>query len=87
MDLYFKKDKDDLEYRSLERVEELYYGFPELLTVVCWKLIKKGKMNEAKGIYLRNNLKQNHFVKKFEKSSIADDLQIILKKLIDYKYD
>ena len=63
MDFYFKKNTNDIEFRSLDRIEEIYRGSPELLAVICWKLMKKGKMNEAKGIYLRNSLKSIHFVK------------------------
>jgi len=54
----FKK-KDDPEYLPLNRIEEYFFGCPDLmihLVVILWNDKKKDWKHAAKGIYIRNNL-------------------------------
>jgi len=41
---------------SLDRIEDLFCGFKPMLAYLVEDLVFKGKMNEAKGVVLRNNL-------------------------------
>ena len=52
--LHKKNGQDD--YMSLDRIEDLFTGFKKMLSYLVEDLVHKGKMNEAKGIYLRHKL-------------------------------
>ncbi len=41
---------------SLDRIEDLFSGFKPMLAYLVEDLVFKGKINEAKGVVLRNNL-------------------------------
>ena len=58
---YLKKKPGDKDYRGLNRVEEMFYGLPEYLVLLIELLVQDGKINEAKGIFIRNKLKQTDF--------------------------
>jgi 3'-5' exonuclease len=51
----YKKPKTD-DYLSLDRIEDLFFGFKSMLSYLVEDLVHKGKMNEAKGVCLRHNL-------------------------------
>lgn len=52
--LYKKPGQDD--YMSLDRIEDMFSGFKPMLAYLVEDLVYKGKMNEAKGVVLRNDL-------------------------------
>ena len=54
---YLKKKSGDKDYRGLNRVEEMFHGLPEYLVLLIELLVQDGKINEAKGIFIRNKLK------------------------------
>ena len=62
---YLKKKPTENAFRGLNRIEEMFYGLPEYLVLLCEMLIQEGKLNEAKGIYIRNKLKANDFNKSY----------------------
>ena len=64
-----KKEKHP-DYRGLNRIEEFFYGLNDMLCILCKELIKQGRVYEAKGIYLRNNLTDNIFIETFKESGI-----------------
>lgn len=64
-----KKEKHP-DYRGLNRIEEFFYGLNDMLCILCKELIKQGRVHEAKGIYLRNNLTDNIFIETFKESGI-----------------
>jgi hypothetical protein len=41
---------------SLERIEDLFYGFKHMLSFLVEDLVSKGKLNEAKGLVMRHNI-------------------------------
>jgi hypothetical protein len=45
----------------LNRIEELFVGLPEYLVMLCEMLAKENRNNEAKGIFVRNDLKLENF--------------------------
>jgi hypothetical protein len=51
------KDLNDPEYKGLDRVEEMFLGLPDQLTILCELLFNSNIKHEAKGIFLRHNLK------------------------------
>lgn len=63
--LYKKPGQDD--YMSLEKVEDLLYGFKQMLAYMVEDIAHKGRLNEAKGVcdrhegifdYLREDIKE-----------------------------
>tara|TARA_B110000285_G_C15076368_1_gene590980 strand:- start:1210 stop:1512 length:303 start_codon:yes stop_codon:yes gene_type:complete len=54
---YLKKNQGDVAFRGLNRVEEMFHGLPEYLVMLCEALAKENRMDEVKGIYIRNGLK------------------------------
>lgn len=52
--LYKKPGQED--YMSLDRIEDMLQGFKPMLAYLVEDLVFKGKMNEAKGVVIRNNL-------------------------------
>ena len=62
---YLKKKTTDWQYRGLNRVEELFKGLPEYLVKLCEILVNEKRMDEAKGVYVRNNLTVANFEKAF----------------------
>lgn len=52
--LYKKPGQDD--YMSLDRIEDMFQGFKPMLAYLVEDLVFKGKMNEAKGVVMRNDL-------------------------------
>jgi hypothetical protein len=44
------------DYLSLGRIEDLFLGFRPMLIYLVEDLVFKGKLNEAKGVTIRNNL-------------------------------
>jgi hypothetical protein len=62
---YLKKKSNDWLYRGLNRVEELFKGLPEYLVKLCEILVNEKRMDEAKGVYVRNNLTVADFEKSF----------------------
>lgn len=55
-----KRSKTDSEYKSLWKVEELFYGLTDCLVMLVSLVYKKNKM-QAKGIYQRNKLTLKDF--------------------------
>jgi polyhydroxyalkanoate synthesis regulator phasin len=55
---------------SLDRIEDLFTGFKNMLSYLVEDLVYKGKMNEAKGVVLRHNL--NEHIRPTTKESLAD---------------
>ena len=55
---YLKKDMSDPEYKGLDRVEEMFLGLPDKIIILCEILFNANRKNEAKGIFIRNNLKK-----------------------------
>jgi hypothetical protein len=53
---YLYKGPKSEDYLSLGRIEDLFIGFKPMLIYLVEDLVFKGKLNEAKGICLRNNL-------------------------------
>ena len=45
----------------MNRIEELFVGLPEYLVMLCEMLAKENRINEAKGIFVRNDLKLENF--------------------------
>jgi hypothetical protein len=43
---------------SLDKVEDMFSGFKPMLAYLVEDLVFKGKMNEAKGVVLRNDLEE-----------------------------
>jgi hypothetical protein len=41
---------------SLDRIEDLFQGLKPMLAYLVEDLVFKGRMNEAKGVVLRNDL-------------------------------
>lgn len=41
---------------SIDKIEDMFFGFRRMLGYIVEDLVFKGKMNEAKGIYERNKL-------------------------------
>ena len=62
---YLKKKKSDWQFRGLNRVEEVFKGLPEYLVKLCEILVHEERMDEAKGVYTRNNLTVVDFEKAF----------------------
>ena len=54
---YLNIDLNDPEFKGLDRVEEIFLGLPDLITILCEILFSSNKKNEAKGIFLRHKLK------------------------------
>lgn len=52
--LYKKQNQQD--FLTLDRIEDLLSGFKQMLSYLAEDLIHKNKMQEAKGIFLRNQL-------------------------------
>ena len=52
--LYKKPGQED--YMSLDRIEDMLSGFRPMLAYLVEDLVFKGKMNEAKGVVIRNDL-------------------------------
>lgn len=52
--LHKKPGQDD--YLSLDRIEDLFTGFKNMLSYLVEDLVHKGKLNEAKGVIQRHNL-------------------------------
>ena len=52
--LYKKPGQDD--YMSLNRIEDMFAGFKPMLAYLVEDLVFKGKLNEAKGVVIRNEL-------------------------------
>ena len=50
------KKKNHKEYLSLDRVEDLISGFKQMLAYLVEDLCFNKKLNEAKGIMIRNNV-------------------------------
>lgn len=59
---------------SLDRIEDMLQGFKPMLAYLVEDLVFKGKMNEAKGVVIRNNLE----------SVLRDDAR---ERLADVIYD
>ena len=59
---------------TLDRIEDLLSGFKQMLSYLAEDLVQKGKIQEAHGIYLRNQLE--NFVR-------AD----VLPKITSNEYD
>ena len=76
---------NDPEYKGLDRVEEMFLGLPDQLTILCELLFNSNKKHEAKGIFLRHNLKYQNFEKvfKFSNKKYFD----IFKAIETFKYD
>ena len=70
--LYKKPGQDD--YMSLDRIEDMFHGFKPMLAYLVEDLVFKGKLNEAKGVVMRNDL---------------DDVlrEDVREKLLDVVYD
>ena len=66
--LYKKPGQDD--YISLDRIEDLFSGFKPMLGYLVEDLIWKGKLNEAKGVCLRNDL--NKVIRENIREQLAD---------------
>ena len=62
---YLKKKKSDWQFRGLNRVEEVFKGLPDYLVKLCEILVHEKRMDEAKGVYTRNNLTVADFEKAF----------------------
>lgn len=58
---YLKIPKTSPEHRGLNRVEELYNGYPRHLAYISTKLWENGKPVEAKGVQMRHDLEMQHF--------------------------
>ena len=52
--IYKKPGQED--YMSLDRIEDMLSGFRPMLAYLVEDLVFKGKINEAKGVVIRNNL-------------------------------
>lgn len=53
---YLYKKPMDPDYMTLSKIEDLLQGLILPLVYLVDDLVQKGKMNEAKGIYLRHRL-------------------------------
>jgi hypothetical protein len=51
----YKKPGEEENY-SLDRIEDLFIGFRWMMSFLAEDLVKKGKLNEAKGVCQRHNL-------------------------------
>jgi len=71
---YTKKKQNETAFRGLNRVEEMFSGLPEYLALLCEQLAKDNRMDEIKGIYVRNGLKVNDFDKMKGGKKLADDI-------------
>jgi len=67
----YKGPKSD-DYMSLARIEDLFLGFKPMLSYLVDDLVWKGKVNEAKGICIRNNLEK----------IIREDTYLTLSKVV-----
>jgi hypothetical protein len=52
--LYKKPGQED--NYSLDRIEDLFWGFKHMMSFLVEDLVQKGKLNEGKGVCLRHNL-------------------------------
>jgi hypothetical protein len=52
----------------------MFNGLPEYMAILCELLVKDNKMDEAKGIYVRNGLKVNDFSKLNGGKKLGDDI-------------
>jgi len=66
---YLKKKPTDWQFRGLNRVEELFRGLPEYLVKLCEMLVNEKRMDEAKGVYVRNILTVGDFDKALPSSA------------------
>ena len=88
MHKYLKEPTDSAEYRGLDRVVELFDGLNDLLCYTCQQLVAAKKKQEAKGIYVRHNLKPEDFVKAYaEVPKKAGNFAYVGKELEQMKYD
>ena len=62
---YLKKKPTDWQFRGLNRVEELFRGLPEYLVKLCEMLVNEKRIDEAKGVYVRNKLTVSDFEKAY----------------------
>jgi hypothetical protein len=74
--LYKKPGQDD--YMSLDRIEDMFSGFKPMLAYLVEDLVFKGKMNEAKGVVIRNELDST--LREDVKEQLAD---VIYNKALD----
>ena len=51
--LYKKPGQED--NYSLDRIEDLFWGFKHMMSFLVEDLVQKGKLNEVKGVCLRHN--------------------------------
>lgn len=56
LDRFLYKDPANEEYISLDRIEDLFNGFRGMLKFLTEDLVLSGKLNEAKGVAIRNNI-------------------------------
>jgi hypothetical protein len=59
---------------TIKKIEDMFMGFTQMLRYLCEDLHHKNRLNDAKGIYLRNNL-QGRINKEIEQS------------ILDFPYD
>ena len=82
---YLNKKEKHPDYRGLNRIEEFFYGLNDMLCIICLELMKNGRVHEAKGIYLRNNLSVEDFIETFKGSGIK--ILGIAEQLDEMKYN
>jgi hypothetical protein len=52
----------------------MFKGLPEYLAILCELLAKDNRMDEVKGIYMRNGLKPNDFSKLNGGKKLGEDI-------------
>jgi hypothetical protein len=58
---YLKNKPEDPGYWGLDQVEDLLTDLPEYLAVLIDLLYQKSRLHEAKGVFMRHNLKATDF--------------------------
>lgn len=57
LSLYLFKKPDDPEYMSLKKIEDLFLGIKPMLGYLAEDLLFKGRGNDAKGLFMRHDLR------------------------------
>lgn len=65
----YKKPENE-EFMSLDRIEDLFFGFKPMLGYLVEDLVHKGKLNEAKGVCLRHGV--HDFIRQETKETLND---------------
>lgn len=64
MDDYVGKNPEDPKYRGLHRIEDMLMGGKKrMFVLLCEDLVSHGKQMDAKGIYIRHELRYDDFTR------------------------